>query len=39
MLTVDGLPVGLQIMGFRERDADLIAIARWISAFLPFAAV
>jgi Asp-tRNA(Asn)/Glu-tRNA(Gln) amidotransferase A subunit family amidase len=34
LLSVGGLPVGLQIVGFRNRDADLIAIARWISATL-----
>jgi Asp-tRNA(Asn)/Glu-tRNA(Gln) amidotransferase A subunit family amidase len=34
-LSVDALPVGLQVIGFRERDADLIGIARWISATLP----
>lgn len=35
LLMVGGLPVGLQILGFRDRDADLIGIARWISQSLP----
>jgi Asp-tRNA(Asn)/Glu-tRNA(Gln) amidotransferase A subunit family amidase len=34
-LAVDALPIGVQVIGFRDRDADLIAIARWISAALP----
>lgn len=29
-LTVDGLPLGVQLVGFRERDADLAAIAAWV---------
>lgn len=35
LLAVDTLPIGVQVIGFRGRDADLIAIARWISATLP----
>jgi Asp-tRNA(Asn)/Glu-tRNA(Gln) amidotransferase A subunit family amidase len=35
LMTVGGLPVGLQILGFRDRDADLIGISRWISQSLP----
>jgi Asp-tRNA(Asn)/Glu-tRNA(Gln) amidotransferase A subunit family amidase len=35
LLTVGGLPVGLQILGFRDCDADLIAISRWISQSVP----
>lgn len=35
LLTVDGLPVGLQILGFRDHDADLIAISRWILQSVP----
>jgi Asp-tRNA(Asn)/Glu-tRNA(Gln) amidotransferase A subunit family amidase len=31
LLTVEGLPVGLQLIGIQHRDADLIAVARWIS--------
>ncbi len=29
-LAVDGLPVGLQILGFRDQDADMMAVANWI---------
>jgi Asp-tRNA(Asn)/Glu-tRNA(Gln) amidotransferase A subunit family amidase len=29
-LAVSGLPVGLQILGYRDRDADLIALAHWV---------
>jgi Asp-tRNA(Asn)/Glu-tRNA(Gln) amidotransferase A subunit family amidase len=32
-IAADALPIGLQVIGFRDRDADLIAIAR--SATLP----
>lgn len=32
LLEVDGVPLGVQIMGFENRDADLAAIARWILA-------
>jgi Asp-tRNA(Asn)/Glu-tRNA(Gln) amidotransferase A subunit family amidase len=35
LLAVDALPIGVQVIGFRGRDADLIAIARWISATFP----
>ena len=31
-LAVDGMPVGLQVLGFRDRDADMMAVARWIDA-------
>ena len=30
ILTVDGLPLGIQIMGFEGEDADLAAMARWL---------
>lgn len=29
-LAVDGMPVGLQVLGFRDRDADMMAVARWV---------
>lgn len=32
MMGVDGLPVGLQVIGQREQDAGMCAIARWILA-------
>jgi Asp-tRNA(Asn)/Glu-tRNA(Gln) amidotransferase A subunit family amidase len=35
LFNADGLPIGLQVIGFRDRDADLFAIALWISATLP----
>ena len=28
--TVDGLPLGLQVMGFTDRDADAFGIAAWL---------
>ena len=30
LLAVEGLPVGVQVMGFRDRDADLLSLAGWI---------
>lgn len=30
LLHVGGLPVGVQVMGFRDRDAELAGLARWI---------
>lgn len=30
MMAVGGLPVGLQVMGQRDRDADAVAVARWL---------
>ncbi len=30
LLQAEGLPVGLQVMGFEQRDADLFGIAAWI---------
>jgi Asp-tRNA(Asn)/Glu-tRNA(Gln) amidotransferase A subunit family amidase len=36
ILTVDGLPLGVQIMGFEYEDAELVSMARWImSLFAP----
>jgi len=29
LLAVDGVPLGVQIMGFEQRDAELAAFARW----------
>jgi Asp-tRNA(Asn)/Glu-tRNA(Gln) amidotransferase A subunit family amidase len=34
LLTADGLPLGLQLLGFLDADADLIATARWIEQLL-----
>ena len=33
-LVVDDMPVGLQVLGFLDRDADMIAIAHWIDDLL-----
>ncbi len=30
LLTVEGLPLGLQLLGFLDRDAELISTARWV---------
>ena len=30
LMAVDGMPVGLQIMGQRNEDARITAMARWI---------
>ena len=30
LLEADGLPLGLQLLGFERRDADLVAVAAWI---------
>jgi Asp-tRNA(Asn)/Glu-tRNA(Gln) amidotransferase A subunit family amidase len=34
LLTVDGLPLGLQLLGFLDRDAEMIATARWVQSAL-----
>lgn len=35
LLTADGLPAGLQLVGRKGEDARLIAVAAWIAAALP----
>lgn len=30
LLAVDGMPLGIQLMGFEHRDPDLMAMARWL---------
>lgn len=30
LLAVDGLPLGVQLMGFEHRDAEMLAIGRWL---------
>lgn len=30
LLAVDGMPVGVQLMGFEHRDADMLAVGRWL---------
>ncbi len=32
LLSVDGMPLGVQLMGFEHRDAQMIAHARWLLA-------
>jgi len=34
VMTVEDLPLGLQMMGFRDRDVDLIAAAGWVDTAL-----
>ena len=34
LLTVDGLPVGVQLMGFDQAEVKLAAIARWVDELL-----
>lgn len=35
LISVGGLPVGFQAMGFANRDAELIGLARWLRERLP----
>ena len=35
LLEAEGLPVGMQVMGFEQRDADLFAVAAWIEQAVP----
>ena len=30
LLSVEGLPLGVQLMGFEGADADLVSVARWL---------
>jgi Asp-tRNA(Asn)/Glu-tRNA(Gln) amidotransferase A subunit family amidase len=32
LFEVDGMPLGLQVIGYRDRDADAFAIASWVAA-------
>jgi Asp-tRNA(Asn)/Glu-tRNA(Gln) amidotransferase A subunit family amidase len=34
LLEVDGMPLGLQVIGFFDRDADAFAIAHWLTSWL-----
>ena len=34
VFAVEGLPVGLQILGFEQRDADLFGVAAWMQQAL-----
>lgn len=38
LISVGGLPVGFQIMGFANRDAEIVGVARWLMERLPPAA-
>jgi Asp-tRNA(Asn)/Glu-tRNA(Gln) amidotransferase A subunit family amidase len=31
LLAVDGLPLGIQLMGFEHQDADTVAVGRWLT--------
>ena len=33
-LAVSGLPLGLQVMGFRDRDAELARLTHWIDQLI-----
>jgi Asp-tRNA(Asn)/Glu-tRNA(Gln) amidotransferase A subunit family amidase len=35
LISVGGLPVGFQVMGFADRDAEIVGIARWLMQHLP----
>jgi Asp-tRNA(Asn)/Glu-tRNA(Gln) amidotransferase A subunit family amidase len=39
LISVGGLPIGFQAMGFAGRDAELIGMARWLIGHLPPVAV
>jgi Asp-tRNA(Asn)/Glu-tRNA(Gln) amidotransferase A subunit family amidase len=30
LLAIEGVPLGVQLMGFEGADADLVSVARWI---------
>ncbi len=34
LLGAEGLPLGLQVMGFEQQDAALIGVARWVEVAL-----
>jgi Asp-tRNA(Asn)/Glu-tRNA(Gln) amidotransferase A subunit family amidase len=35
LISLGGLPVGFQAMGFPGRDAEIVGIARWLMQHLP----
>ena len=35
LMAVDGMPVGVQVMGQRQQDARVTALARWLLANVP----
>jgi Asp-tRNA(Asn)/Glu-tRNA(Gln) amidotransferase A subunit family amidase len=37
LATIDGLPLGIQLVGFRDKDAGLFAIARRVAAVMDLA--
>ena len=39
LLEEDGMPVGLQLIGFQQRDADLFAASRWVMDTLEDSAI
>jgi Asp-tRNA(Asn)/Glu-tRNA(Gln) amidotransferase A subunit family amidase len=38
VLAIDGMPLGVQAMGFYRTDYDLVALARWLGGTMPGAA-
>jgi Asp-tRNA(Asn)/Glu-tRNA(Gln) amidotransferase A subunit family amidase len=39
LVSVGGLPVGFQAMGFANRDAEIVGVARWLMQHLPAVAL
>jgi len=39
LISVGELPVGFQVMGFANRDAEIVGIARWLMQYLPAVSV
>jgi Asp-tRNA(Asn)/Glu-tRNA(Gln) amidotransferase A subunit family amidase len=39
LMAVEGMPVGVQVMGQRQQDARVTALARWLLANVPAAVV
>ena len=35
LISIGGLPVGFQVMGFADRDAEIVGIGRWLMQHLP----
>ena len=35
LISIGGLPVGFQAMGFADRDAEIVGVARWLMQYLP----
>jgi Asp-tRNA(Asn)/Glu-tRNA(Gln) amidotransferase A subunit family amidase len=35
LISLGGLPLGFQAMGFADRDAEIVGVARWLMQHLP----